>query len=97
MVYDQDNQTLIKYYPMKHLLCIAMMASVTLLHSQAFTGKGDNKFQIGLNVQGNATGMTATYDFGAGEKISFGIVDSYALGVDDAIDADFGDRVDVRA
>ena len=82
---------------MKHLLFIAMLVSASLVYSQAFTGKGDNKFQIGLNVQDNATGITATYDFGAGENISFGIVGAYALGVDEAIDADFGDRVDVRA
>jgi hypothetical protein len=66
---------------MKQLLFIAMLASASLVYSQAFTGKGDNKFQIGLNVQDNATGMTAAYDFGAGENISFGIVGSYALGV----------------
>ncbi|TPV34742.1 hypothetical protein FJ651_04215 [Paucihalobacter ruber] len=82
---------------MKNLLFIAMLASASLVYSQAFTGKGDNKFQIGLNLQDNATGINAAYDFGVGDNISFGFVGTYALGVNESIDADFGDRIDVRA
>ena len=82
---------------MKNLLFIAMMASASLVYSQAFTGKGDNKFQIGLNTQENATGMVATYDFGVGENISFGFGASYALGLNNNLDADFTDRFDARA
>lgn len=82
---------------MKNLLFVAMLISASLVYGQAFTGKGDNKFQIGLNVQDNATGINAAYDFGVGENISFGFVGTYALGVNKNIDADFGDRVDFRA
>ncbi|WP_317130339.1 DUF6646 family protein [Changchengzhania lutea] len=47
--------------------------------------------------QDNGTGLNASYDFGVGENMSLGLSSTYALGVDDALDADFGDRFDVRA
>lgn len=74
-----------------------MLASASLVYSQAFTGKGDNKFQIGLNAQNNATGIVATYDFGVGANISFGFAAAYALGLKNSLDADFTDRFDARA
>ena len=82
---------------MKKLLFIITILSVSLVNSQAFTGSGDNKFQIGINLQDNATGVNASYDFGVGENMSLGFSSSYALGVDDAINADFIDRVDIKA
>jgi len=82
---------------MKKLLFIITILSVSLVNSQAFTGSGDNKFQIGVNLQDNATGVNASYDFGVGENMSLGFSSSYALGVDDAINADFIDRVDIKA
>lgn len=81
---------------MKNCILILMLLSVTFVNAQAFTGKGDNKFQIGLNAQERSTGINATYDFGVGENISFGLVGTYALGLSDNMEADFGDRVDVR-
>ncbi|GGZ84441.1 DUF6646 family protein [Algibacter mikhailovii] len=81
---------------MKKLLFIAILLSITIVNSQAFIGKGDNKFQLGVNLQNNATGINASYDFGIGENISLGISSSYALGVNDIINAEFIDRFDVR-
>lgn len=81
---------------MKKLLFIIAVLSVSLAHSQAFTGSMDNKFQVGANFQDAATGIFVSYDYGLGENISVGIASSYALGVDDLIDADFGDRFDIK-
>ncbi|MFV0541244.1 MAG: DUF6646 family protein [Aestuariibaculum sp.] len=82
---------------MKKILFIALALSVYLVNGQAFSGKGDSKFQVGMNFQNNATGLNASYDFGVGENISLGISSTYALGVKDEIDADFGDRIDLKA
>ncbi len=81
---------------MKNLLIAASFLITSLAMGQAFTGKGDQKFQVGLNLQDNATGIQSTYDFGVGENISFGVAAIYALAVDDALDADFGQRADLR-
>lgn len=82
---------------MKKLLLVITLLSISFVNSQAFTGSGDNKFQIGLNLQNNATGINASYDFGVGENMSLGLSSSYALSVEDAINADFTDRVDIKA
>lgn len=82
---------------MKNCILIVMLLSVAFVNAQAFTGKGDNKVQIGLNAQEKSTGINATYDFGVGENISFGFVTTYALGISDNMDADFADRLDLRA
>lgn len=63
---------------------------------QAYAGKGDQKFQVGLNLQDNGTGIQATYDYGVGENISFGVSTVYLLGVEELLDADFGERADLR-
>ncbi|WP_435136285.1 DUF6646 family protein [Formosa sp. A9] len=81
----------------KQLLCIACLCFVAFAHAQAFKGKGDQKFQIGPSFQDGGTGITGSYDFGAGENISFGVTSTYVLGLADHIDADFGDRFDVKA
>ncbi|WP_194850057.1 DUF6646 family protein [Nonlabens antarcticus] len=81
---------------MKIYLLAAALFVTSLSMGQAFTGKGDQKFQVGLSTQENATGINATYDYGVGQNISFGISTIYALGVDDDLDADFGERADVR-
>ncbi|SDR79751.1 hypothetical protein SAMN04515667_0695 [Formosa sp. Hel1_31_208] len=82
---------------MKKLLILIALVSVSLLNAQAYKGKGDQKFQVGANLQDEATGITVTYDYGLGENISVGISSSYALGIDDRLDADFGDRFDIKA
>ncbi|BAO56785.1 DUF6646 family protein [Nonlabens marinus] len=81
---------------MKKLLFATAFLITSLSMGQAFTGKGDQKFQVGLNLQDNATGIQATYDYGVGENISFGVATVYAMAIDDALDADFGQRADLR-
>lgn len=81
---------------MKNLFLIIALVSVSIASSQAFKGKGDQKFQIGANFQDAATGINVSYDYGLGENISVGISSSYSLGIDDQLDADFGERFDLK-
>ncbi|MEM5563566.1 DUF6646 family protein [Psychroserpens sp. AS72] len=80
---------------MKKLLLLIALVSVSLVNAQAFEGKGDQKFQIGANLQDHATGINASFDYGLGENISVGLSSTYALGID-GLDADFGDRFDLK-
>ncbi|MEM6516863.1 MAG: DUF6646 family protein [Bacteroidota bacterium] len=82
---------------MKTLFSTICLLSVLFVSGQAFTGKGDQKFQIGANIQDEATGINVTYDYGLGESFSIGLSSSYALGIDSRLDADFGDRIDLKA
>jgi hypothetical protein len=82
---------------MKNLVLISALVSISFLNAQAFKGAGDQKFQIGANFQNEATGINVTYDYGLGENISVGISSAYALSVDSRLDADFGDRFDLKA
>ncbi|HLT54286.1 MAG TPA: DUF6646 family protein [Flavobacteriaceae bacterium] len=82
---------------MKRLLIVMFLLSVGFVNAQAFSGKGDNKFQVGVNIQDNGTGLNLTYDAGLGENISIGVSSTYLLGVEEALDADFGDRFDLKA
>ncbi len=70
---------------MKKLILIAALINFSMVSGQAFTGNGDKKFQVGANVQNNGTGISATYDFGAGENISFGLTSIYLLSVNSAL------------
>lgn len=78
------------------LFSILTLASLSVSAQQSFFGKGDQKFQIGASFQQNGTGITSSFDQGIGENISIGIQSTYVLGVDNTIDADFGDRFDVK-
>ncbi len=82
---------------MKKLILVIAILSVSLINAQAYSGKNDNKFQVGLNAQDNGTGINVSYDYGVGDNISFGFSSTYLLGVEDMINADFGDRFDLRA
>ncbi len=82
---------------MKKLLLFIALISVSFVNAQAYKGKGDQKFQVGASIQDEATGINITYDYGIGENISIGVSSTYALGVDDILDADFGDRFDLKA
>ena len=82
---------------MKNIIVVLTLLSVAFVNAQAFTGKGDNKFQVGANLQDNATGINLSYDFGVGENISFGLSSTYALSVKNKLDAGFGDRFDIKA
>jgi len=81
----------------KLIVLVLVVLSVSFANSQAFIGKGDNKFQIGTNLQDNGTGLNLSYDFGVGENISLGLSSTYLLGVNEDIDPNFGDRIDLKA
>ena len=82
---------------MKNILTIMALFSFIHINAQAFYGKEDSKFQIGVNFQHNATSINVAYDYGLGENFSIGLSSSYALGVPEAIDAKFDDRIDLKA
>jgi hypothetical protein len=81
---------------MKKLIVLIAILSVSFVNAQAFKGEGDNKLQIGANLQDAASGINMSFDYGLGENISVGVYGTYALGVKDEFDADFGDRIDVK-
>ena len=90
---------------MKIFAIFFTLLCMQLSFSQAYSGKGDVKFQVGANLQNNGTGIMGSLDFGTGENISFGIASAYLLGIDKIRDLDgnevpiakFGDRFDLRA
>ncbi|MCZ4317603.1 hypothetical protein O4H26_01235 [Aequorivita viscosa] len=89
---------------MKYFVVIITLLCCHTIFSQAYSGKGDVKFQIGANLQDNGTGITGSLDFGVGENISLGLASSYLLGIDKVRDlegkevpfAEFKDRFDLR-
>eukprot|EP01089_Gocevia_fonbrunei_P003505 TRINITY_DN13491_c0_g2_i1.p1 TRINITY_DN13491_c0_g2~~TRINITY_DN13491_c0_g2_i1.p1 ORF type:complete len:166 (-),score=44.10 TRINITY_DN13491_c0_g2_i1:669-1166(-) len=81
----------------KLLFVLVFVLAVSSVNAQAFDGKEDMKFQIGANFQDNGSGIVVTYDYGLGENFSLGLSSSYVLGVAELIDADFGDRIDLKA
>ena len=80
----------------KGLLILACLIT-SLVTAQTFRGKGDQKLQIGANFQDNVNGIVITYDYGLGENISVGIVGGYALNLNNGLEADFEDRIDLKA
>ena len=82
----------------KILLCLALVSLVQLSNAQAFEGKGDTKFQVGMNVQNGGTGITTTADFGLGQNMSFGFLATYLLNAagENGFDARFKDRMDAK-
>ena len=83
---------------MKNLILIIALLSASFVSAQAFEGKGDQKFQVGANIQEYATGINVSFDHGLGENISVGLSSSYSLGGASGIeDLDFGDRFDLKA
>ncbi len=81
---------------MKNLIVLLAVLTASLVNAQAFIGSMDNKFQVGANIQDEATGIYVSYDYGLGPNISVGVSSAYALSIDDAIGADFGDRFDLK-
>lgn len=58
---------------MKKLVFMVMaMFTGVFANAQAYTGKGDQKVNLGLNAYGYGTGITATYDYGLNQLISVG-------------------------
>ncbi len=78
------------------LFALFTILSFNLCAQQSYSGEGDQKFQIGANFQENGTGIVSTYDLGIGENISIGVQGTYVLGVNSDINADFGDRFDIK-
>lgn len=84
---------------MKNIIVTAALLCAGFANAQAFTGKGDTKLQIGFVGQDGGTGIGATTDFGLGQNLSFGFYAGYMLSADKILgeEADFDDRVDVKA
>jgi hypothetical protein len=83
---------------MKNIVLIVALLAFSFGNAQAFEGKGDQKFQVGANLQDYATGINVSFDHGLGENISIGVSSSYSLGGSSWIeDLDFGDRFDLKA
>ncbi|MDM1556446.1 hypothetical protein PYS58_14990 [Chryseobacterium indologenes] len=58
---------------MKKLVFMVMMFFFGITaNAQAWTGKGDQKIQLGLSAWGYGTGITGTYDYGLNKLISVG-------------------------
>lgn len=57
---------------MKKLVLMLMLFMGAAISAQAYTGKGDQKVNLGLNAWGYGTGITATYDYGLSQLISVG-------------------------
>ncbi|MDY7394936.1 DUF6646 family protein [Aureibaculum sp. 2210JD6-5] len=79
----------------KTILLLALLGTL-YANAQAFYGKDDSKFQVGVNFQHNATSINVAYDYGLGENFSIGVTSSYALGVPEILDAKFDDRFDLK-
>lgn len=62
----------LKLKSMKKLVFMLMVFAGVAVSAQAYTGKGDQKVNLGLNAWGYGTGITATYDYGLNQLISVG-------------------------
>ncbi|SDL68022.1 DUF6646 family protein [Kriegella aquimaris] len=83
---------------MRKLSILALLLLITAIGSaQAYDGKGDLKLQIGANFQNNGSGIMTSLDYGLGENFSIGAASTYLLGVNEIVDADFSDRIDLKA
>ena len=84
---------------MKKILVVAIIFAATQFsQAQAYEGKGDTKFQVGLNLQERGTGITSNLDFGLGENMSFGFLATYLLNANDikGESPSFEDRADLK-
>lgn len=82
---------------MKTFLISTCLLFMTAVSAQNFEGKGDQKLQIGANFQDNVNGFVMSFDYGLGQNISVGLVGGYAIDINNGVDADFGDRINLRA
>lgn len=90
-IFAKKNKT------MKKIFTFVLLCSITVINAQAYAGKGDSKFNIGMTIQDGGTGILASTDYGLGENFSVGILTSYLLGGTNIGDVDFGYRFDVKA
>ncbi|MDC8105861.1 DUF6646 family protein [Chryseobacterium sp. PTM-20240506] len=56
----------------KLVFILAVFFFGTAVNAQAWTGKGDQKVQLGFSAWGYGTGITGTYDYGLNKLISVG-------------------------
>ena len=56
----------------KIFFALIFAGSFSLANAQAYTGKGDQKLNLGFNVWGYGTGIAGTYDYGINELLSVG-------------------------
>lgn len=80
-----------------YLVFLLILVGTAQIVAQGYSGKGDQKFQVGANLQDNGTGITASYDYGLGENISIGAISSYSLGINNALDKGARERFDAKA
>jgi len=82
----------------KILLVLTVFFTIQNSNAQAFQGKGDTKFQVGMNLQAGATGITSGADFGLGQNMSCGFSATYLLNANDrnGFEARFEDRFDAK-
>jgi hypothetical protein len=73
------------------LLCFGLMSA-----QNAFKGRGDGKFNLGLTMQEGGTGIQISSDFGLGQNLSYGFVAGYVLSGDAISQVDFIDRFDAK-
>ncbi|MFD0964454.1 DUF6646 family protein [Pseudofulvibacter geojedonensis] len=82
---------------MKKVVVLAMLLFATLTQAQVFSGKGDQKIQVGAVFQEYARGIQAVFDYGLGENISVGVASGYVLGVEGDVKVKFKDAFDLKA
>lgn len=75
---------------------IFTLSTIAFVSAQAYSGHGDQKFQVGANLQDNGSGIVASYDYGLGENISVGATSSYLLGIANGVDDDTLERFDLK-
>ena len=56
----------------KFVLVCSMLLLGQMSFAQAWSGKGDQKVQVGLNGFGYGTGIAGTYDYGLSDLLSVG-------------------------
>jgi hypothetical protein len=81
---------------MKYLFTACFLVASFIVNAQAYTGKGDEKLQIGADFQDGATGIQFSYDYGIGANISLGLVGNYAMGIDEDLNVNFDQRTALR-
>ncbi len=85
---------------MKKTFTLLLFSSFCFMNAQGYKGKGDTKFDVGMNIQNGGSGIGLFLDFGSGENMSFGFVTSYLLSVnkdDIGNKPEFMDRFDAKA
>lgn len=56
----------------KLVFMLLLVLTGATANAQAWTGKGDQKVNLGLNAWGYGTGVAATYDYGLNQLLSVG-------------------------